>query len=154
MPTATPTSRCRPPASGCGTTPGRRSATDDLPARVERPRGARDAVAGAVLPRRLLRRRRGGAGQRDRALPAGPALEPVHLERRLRRAGGPGRAARRALVGRVRAHAALRLRRGLPVAGHRLPGGLLRVAPRRALEGAAAGPARAPVLDLVSDADV
>ena len=48
----------------------------------------------------------------------------------------------------------LRRRRGRPVAGDRLPGRLVRGAPRRALARAAARRARAAVLDQLPDADV
>ena len=58
-------------------------------------------------------------------------------------------------MGRVRAHAALRRPGDRALAGDRLSGRLLRLAPRaRAGEGRAAGPAGGAVLDLLPDADV
>ncbi len=59
---------CRPPAVGPAHDAGRR-------------------LAGGLLPVRVLRRRLGRPRQRHRALPAGPALEPARLERRLPAAG-------------------------------------------------------------------
>ena len=94
--------------------------------------GAR--LAGRVLPRRVLRDRRGRPRQRRPALPAGPALEPARLERRLHLArrsrtcvpgGRPGTSScARSIYVAVARRA---------VAGHRLPRRLVRGAPRRAL---------------------
>ena len=59
-------------------------------------------------------------------------------------------AARRRDVGRLRAHDPLRRRRDGALAGDRLPGRLLRRAPRRALARADPRPARPAVLDLAT----
>ena len=101
-------------------------------------RAARPRLAGRVLPRRVLR------GHRGRASATSPTLyQPVPHWNPLDWNVGylwqalEGRRPGRAHVGRVPAHAALRRRRGGALAGDRLPGRLLRVAPRRALARAA-----------------
>src|SRR4029079_12043194 len=87
------------------------------------------------------------------ALRAGPVLESARLERRLHARYAREHLARRAVPDRVREDLRVRRVRARAFAADRLPGGVLRGAPRGTLPRAGAAAPDPPVLDQLPDAD-